>query len=248
MLIEEVCVFDEKFNFKKNIPIDESCKDTAKEVQKYLKKKLSYQKLSETAKDIMFILEDEITFLFTTALLFIGSDKKVISEYTGLDEKSIECFREIFFRVNYLRGKIARIGFFKRLIVSDDLQKQNLGVILKAAHTFGEEYIKWKFGLNENSIDPNKIVVNTFKDMYFKYMEESYRLSENATLDHIKAGKQIISAALDMQKAAAIGNGSTEDEIKQYLLQLQEEVKNNSWSMELEVVDINEFNNNKEQE
>ena len=242
MFLEEVSVFDGNFNFKKQAIIDDNCKETAKTIQKYFKKKLSYQKLPELVRDVLFILEDEITFLFTTALLFIGSDKKVISEYTGLSEEAIKCFQEIFFRVHYIRGKIARIGFFKRLIVSDDLKAQNLGVTLKAAHTFGEEYIKWKFGLNETSIDPNKIVLNTFKDMYFKYMEESYKTPENATLDHIKAGKQIISAALDIQKATAIGSGSSEEELKQYLLKLQEEIKTQNWSMELETVDINEFN------
>lgn len=244
MLLFEVCAFDNSFKKKTRVVIPEKCKKIYTQLTSYLKGKTDYSKLSNEARDVLFILEDELTFLFAAALLFIKTDEKEIAEYIEVDAELIKCFKEIFFRVDDIRGKIAKIGFFKRLIVDEDKKRQNLGIILKAAHTFGTEYIKWKFGLVELSPESDKIIDSTFKDMYFKYMETSFADKTSNILDHIRAGKQLISAAADIQKVYSSG-GSTMDDIKAYLVKLQEEASEGY--VEIDILDINEENNKIEQ-
>lgn len=246
MIIFEVCVFDKDLKRKKNFSISPECDKYLKQILGYLKGKIEYDKLFDITKDILFLLEDELTFLFTSALLFVDADKDTISKYTGVDSEVISLFEEIFFNLSKLKGKIAKIGFYKRLIASSDLKKQSLGVILKSAYTFGDEYIKWKFGLNELTINTANIIDNTFKDMYFKYMESSYKMSEDKIFEHIRTGKQIISAASDIAKATASG-GSSIDDIKAYLMSLQEETAGENM-VELEYVDIIDENSEEKDE
>lgn len=246
MFVYEVCVFDEGLNINKNITIVPKAQKVLKQLLGYLKEKISYEQLSEETKDLVYIIEDEITYLFVCSLLYINTKKEIIADYSGIPVDSVELFEEIAFRTNKFRGKIKKIGFFKKLIVSDNKQYQNLGIILKAAYNFGEDYIKWKFGLNESSTEITNIVNNTFKDIYFKYLENSYKTDDNKVMEHIKAGKQIISAAVDIQKAASMSGGSSTDDIKNYLMKLQEETQNSQWEEEIEVVDIFEHNNIKD--
>lgn len=246
MPVFQVCAFDENLTIRKNITLAPKSTKILKQLLGYLKKKITYNKLSEPTKDIVYIMEDEIVYLFTCSLLFIGIDKNVISENIGISVDSIELFQEILFRVDKFRGKISKIGFFKKLIVSDNLKYQNLGVTLKAAYTFGEDYIKWKFGLNETKINSESIVKNTFKDMYYKYLERSYKTTDETISNHIKDGKLIISAAVDIQRASTMNSSSSADDIKKYLIQLQEETQNSDWNAAVEVVDIEEYNNTKD--
>ena len=247
MLVFEVCAFDEKYNVKKTLRITKKSKDILKEILTCFKDESKYDGISETAKDVLYIYEDEITYLFTCSLLFINAEVSVIAEHVGVSEEVVTVFKELFFNVDKFRGKIAKIGFFKRLIVSEDLKLQNLGIILKAAYNFGQDYIKWKFGLNNMSTATENILNNTFKDMYFKYLEKSYKSDEAQLAEHIRAGKQIISAAVDIQRASSMSGGSSTDDIKKYLMTLQDEAQNSNWEEELEVVDIYEHNNIKDQ-
>jgi len=244
VLIFEVCAFDASFNKKDNITISKESEKLFNEIISYLTDETEYNNLSNEAKDILFILNDELTFLFTAALLFIKTDVDEISKYIDVKPDLIGYFKEFFFRVDSIRGQIAKIGFFKRLIVAEEQEKQHLGIILKSAHTFGIEYVKWKFGLVELSPESEKIMESTFKDMYFKYMETSFENKMGDILSHIRAGKQLISAAADIQKAYSTG-GSTMDDIKSYLVKLQEE--SGKSSIDIEEIDIDEINNQIEQ-
>ena len=247
MVVYEVCAFNDDFTVKNGIQLNKQEEKYLTELLKYLKGELSQDKLSIEVQDLVFVLQDELTYLFICALLFINTDRQIIEEYSGVPIKSIELFEKFLFRIFVFRGKISKIGFFKRLIVSDDVKMQNLGVILKAAHTFGKEYIKWKFGLNEVNMQSANILNNTFKDMYFKYLEKSYKLQDSEIIEHIKTGKQIISAAVDIQRASNMSSGSSSDDIKKYLIELQKETESFAWNEEVEAVDIEEFNNIKEQ-
>ena len=243
----EVCAFNSDFAVKKDIHLDKKEEIHLTQLLAHLKGETLKDKLSIEVQDLIFLLQDELTYLFVCALLFINIDKKIIEDYSGIPIKSIELFEKLLFRIFVFRGKISKIGFFKRLIVSDDIKSQNLGIILKAAHTFGKEYIKWKFGLNETNMQAPNILNNTFQDMYFKYLEKSYKLKDSEVIEHIKAGKQIISAAVDIQRASNMNSGSSSDDIKKYLIELQKETEDLSWNQEVEIVDIEEFNNIKEQ-
>ena len=83
--------------------------------------------------------------------------------------------------------------------------------------------------------------------MYFKYAENSIQSSIEKSNEEnvVKMGRQLISAAIDVNKAlTAQGGGSTFDEVKQYLIELNEVVTQNDkenknmWEEEVDVLDI----------
>jgi len=158
----------------------------------------------------------------------------------------VELFKQIYFDVSKFRGVLGKVSFFKKMLFSEERSMQELGVILKAAHIFGSDYIEWKFALNTTYTTPEHAVKNTFKDMYFKHMEKSFNTDAKDIENHIRNGKQLISAASDMQKTMQTNNGSGVDDIKKYLVELNDEVMNNStWSSSFEVIDLNMENSKK---
>jgi len=250
VIIEEVSVFTKSYELKPGIKRIKY----RKIIDAIIKKKKEPEKFEEwkykdTTLDVIFLEEDPLHFMFVAALLFLDVDYKVIASYVGVKEDVIRIFEFLFFDRKFFRGVLSKINFFKKLLASDSKEEQELGIVLKAAYQFGKEYVEWKFGLTSKSTDPTSIVTNTFKDMYFKYMEKSFTLKPDEIHEHLKAGKQLISAALDIQKSQS--SGSTVDSIKQYLVELNEQVKKDqAWIKEVEVLDVNGYNNiieNKEQ-
>jgi hypothetical protein len=243
MVIKKVSLYEHNYKLKKNIYISEQWKDEAEEISLIKKNKLLEK--SETVDEVLYIEEDTLNFFFVASMLFSNAPIDKISEYVGVSDRAIKCFSYLFFNLKDFRGPIAKINFFKELLFSKKKEEQQLGIILKQAHSYGYEYLEWKFALVTSNTSMEDIVKNTFKDMYFKYAENSVQSSVNNTNEDnvVRMGRQLISAAIDVNKAlTSQGGGSTFDEVKQYLLELNDSVttesEENAWEEEVEILDI----------
>jgi len=252
MIIEKVSLFNKDFCLKDNISVPIKITKVVNEIIKIKcpnideKKKKQRIKATKLVDEILYIIEDKTSFLFTTSMLFAGYDIDKISELVGVSKKAIEDFRDIFFNTTVFRGVLGKISFFKELLFSSDLEEQELGIVLKAVHVFGHEYIEWKFAIDINTLTTENIVRNTFKDMYFKYIEKSFSNNIDDVENHIRTGKQLISAAVDMQKATASNSSSSVSDIKDYLVELNDKAMSNStWSSSFDVIDL-DLENTKE--
>ena len=246
MVIEKVSLYNENYQIKNNIYISEQWKKEAEEIT--LIKSNKKKEMSDIVDEVLYIEGDTLTFFFVSAMLFANAPTDRINEYVGVSERAIRCFSYLFFNLKDFRGPIAKINFFKTLLFSDkDKEKQQLGIILKQAHSYGYEYLEWKFALVTNKTSMEDIVKNTFKDMYFKYADTSVQstINNNNEENIIKMGRQLISAAIDVGRAlTSQGGGSAFDELKQYLVSLNETIINEEeegediWEEEVEVIDV----------
>jgi len=256
VIIDEISVFDENFSYKENKKIKiESPLDILK-LHIVLNNKdnsiiegdeclsegcVSEIEIEEYYYDVQYIFEDELILFFVYTSLFIGEEDEFIIENAGISVEGINLLKKYIFNISIFRGKIAKISFFKRLMYSDNTKKSVLGQILKATHMFGKEYLKWKFALNTSDSSSENIVVTTFKNMYYKYIEESYSVSDNNKDSHIRTGKQLISAAVDVQRALSTNSGGNVlIELKNYMTNLNDSLSNDKtdWEAEMEIVDI----------
>ena len=242
MIVPEISAFDENYCIKDGIVVQKKALKYYNEIAliKCPKNKKKPIKISKIADEILYLEENSLNFMFVASMLFTNAPYDKIAEYMGVSVRAIELFEMFFFNVKKFRGVFGKINFFKQLLYHGNEKLRELGVILKSAHTFGYKYIEWKFALNTSQIAIDDVMKATFMDMYFKYVEKSFMLKPDEVENHIRSGKQLISAALDIQKASTqTSGGNTFDEIKNYLVKLNDEViQKEQWNLQLDIIDV----------